>query len=558
MRIVLAGLILIMFVAVAGAEEPLETARRLREEANADHGAGRHEAAVTKFREADRIFAEAGERYLGDRASLQCAICWNLTKAGKHEESRAAWFRLAEMAAGNAALAPDVFSGYVAVATASEAQADLEAQLAFLEPVREGAVRIGDGKIAAQVLHDMAFYLAGKKEFARAVPLLEKAIVERRKIRDETGVAWSLNNLANALLELDRLEKALPRIVEAFALVHERDVREPQLNVAVRVRTALVRIAEAGNLTPKMKKFLWDVAFLSAEAGPTGDRFIPADYLLRVALAADPAAKMIGRVGKLALSGSPDEVRADVRLACARAYLAADKASSAARLLKRLPVGEGPAAAHLSARLATVNALVAAAGKKKKPFREIATVAADAWRDLGDIQGRKDALADLVAAVRTLEMEGGGGPGRSRSGARAARPRGHARREGRHGHGPGGSLRDRPGRRPGPAVRDSHGGREHRPHRSPGEGVPHREDRVESALPGAQRSHGVVLRRIREDRGTLLRWCVRCGGRVGSDLPGRIRRVPAGPEGRPARDSEERGVPVRVVRSGRPEQGEPR
>ena len=98
-------------------------------------------------------------------------------------------------------------------------------------------------------------------------------------------------------------------------------------------------------------------------------------------------------------------VRADVRIAVARAWLAAGKTSNAARALKKLSTGDGPAAAHVAARLHTVRALVAAAGKKKRDFRESVTRAAEAWKDLGESDGRKAALTELVEAIRKLEME---------------------------------------------------------------------------------------------------------------------------------------------------------
>jgi len=403
MRNLLTGLLLIAFVTVAAGEEPAEKARRLRDEANAENEAERYEEAVRKFKEAERLFAEAGEKYVSDRAILLRAICWNLKLAGKAAETRAAWFRLAELTVGKEALAGHAFSGYVAVLEVSAGQPDIDARLTFLEPVRGEALRIGHPKIAAQVLHDMAFHLAGADLYARAVPLLVTAIAERRKIQDMKGLSWSLNNLANAHLELGNLDAALPLVLEAFQLVHEKDIRAAQLNVAARVRSVLTQIGEAAKLTTKMKKFLWDIAFTSARA--MGECFIPPDYLVRVAMAADPNARMLGQVGRLTLDGLPDEVRADVQLSVARAYLDAGKGSNATRLLRNLSIGEGPAAAHLAARLATMNALLAADGKKKKAFPDLARAAAKAWRDLGDTEGQKDALKRLAEAIRALEMD---------------------------------------------------------------------------------------------------------------------------------------------------------
>ncbi|MEN8150454.1 MAG: tetratricopeptide repeat protein [Planctomycetota bacterium] len=405
MRVTLIGIILVAILAVAAAEDPLAKAARLRDEGSEAFKAERYEEAVEKYEEAVRIYEEAGEKYLPDRVTLLRGICWNLTKAGKHEDCRAAWMRLATVTAGEGRFESDVASGYVAVATSSEQQADIEAQIAFLTPVREAAVRLQHPKAAAQVLHDMAFYLSEKGEEARAVPLLDGAVAERRKIRDLTGLAWSLNNLANGLVKLERMPDALPHLKEAFDLVHRMDVRAPQAGIAERIRS-VIRACETGTEpSRKMRKFLWTIAFASAEAAPPPERILPVDFLIRSAIAADPDARNLGRAGRLEFEELPDEVRADVRITVARAWLAAGKASNAEKILKKLPTGDGPAVLHVMARLTTLRALVAAARKKKRDFREEANRAAELWRTVGEWDGQKAAFAELVEAVRALELE---------------------------------------------------------------------------------------------------------------------------------------------------------
>lgn len=403
MRISIFLLTVLVASAASAGPEHLAEAKRLREETGDDWNAGRHAEAAEKLRRADAIYrAEEGD-FSADRAVTLRALCWNEVRAGQHDAARATWLTLADVASGRDGLAGEVWSGHIALFEAARTQDSLDAEVAFMEPVRKAALERGFPAVAAQILHSLAIDASEQGMEERALAMLEPAISLRRKAGDLAGLAWSLNNRANALIRMGRVRDALAPTREAWGLVHESGQWEPQFNVGRRVEEVLDALRADSERTAADRA--WIAELVSAMAGFDGPTSVPVDRVMRTLIEVDPSPATFELVESVDLHGAPAEVRADLLVRCARAATTAGDAERAGRWLDGLDVGRGPAAPHLAARAETARALVHAASGRTTKFTESAFAAAKAWRELGDRDGREAALSDLVATVRSLGLE---------------------------------------------------------------------------------------------------------------------------------------------------------
>ena len=414
MRIVPAGvsvLVLSFLLLTVGLAHPpqaradggggLDEATKLREASATDWNAGRYTEAATKLQRAAEIYLALPGDHSADLAVVYRALVYNLMATALREEALRTFELLMDLAGRVPAVEGELTSAYLAFYDAAKAQRSLEDRRATLEPLRAAAVDRDSDKLGAQIVHDLAGMTREAGKVPEAVDLYEAAIAERHRIGDLLGKAWSLNNLANMLLEEGLVDEALLPLLEAYRLVHEEQVVIPQASIAVNLRTALRQLQERPAAQNEHARWLWKLA----EIGAASDvpEVIPSDELLRQAAAltarladrrsAYEAAKHLNEVELL---GVPPEIQAQQKLAAARMAIDAGKPADADEWLGKVDVGGGLCATHLAARVHTLRAVAAALRKRKKEFDEEARQAAEAWAQVSDREGQEAALAKLA------------------------------------------------------------------------------------------------------------------------------------------------------------------
>ncbi|HEX5136307.1 MAG TPA: tetratricopeptide repeat protein [Planctomycetota bacterium] len=397
MRTVL-GLCLLAMVA-AGDAGGLKEASDKRNAATEDWNAGRHEDAARKLREAAEIYERLEGDHTADWAITMRALAWNESRLGDASAALGTFARLVEGLATHEALAGEIGSAYTAMYELAKAQDSFEKAQAILRRCREITAPKHLDVLAAQTLHDVAGLAAQHGDVPGGVKLYREAIAERRRLGDDLGVCWSLNNLAYWELQAKDPAAAAGPILQACCLLHEKALVPPQAAVAINLRQVLEHLdADPG---PHAAALL---AAAAALAGSRMPREITVSRLARPLLEHGDW-ETVETLAGLKQKGVPAEVAADVTIRAARGAVALGKSADALRWLEGLPTGSGPAAAHVVARVRTARALAHAAAKNGDAFLGAARLAADAWRELDDFEGNRAALAELAAAARALDID---------------------------------------------------------------------------------------------------------------------------------------------------------
>ncbi len=397
MRTVL-GLCVLATVA-AGDAGGLKEAEDKRNAATEDWNAGRHADAARKLREAAAIYERLEGDHRADWAITMRALAWNESRLGDASPALETFARLVEELAEHANLAGEIGSAYTAMYELAKAQDSFAKARAILRRCREITAGKGLDHLAAQTLHDTAGLAAQHGDVPGGVKLYREAIAERRKLGDDLGICWSLNNIAYWELQAADPAAAAGPILEACRLLHEDALVPPQSAVAINLRRVLEHLdADPGTHA---------AALLAATVALAGSRMPREITVARLArpLLEHADWKAVETIAGLKQTGVPAEVAADVRIRAARRAVALGKHAEALRWLKDLATGSGPAAAHLVARAQTARALAHAAAKDGDAFLGAARRAADAWQELDDFAGNRAALAELAAAVQALGLD---------------------------------------------------------------------------------------------------------------------------------------------------------
>ncbi len=380
----------------------LKDASRLREEANGDWKKKRFDDAVAKLRRAADIYKRAGPDFRRDRAVVIRAMTYNLVHAGKLKEAQTALRELMRLRTESPALGGEMRSAYHALYQAAAKSGDQEARAAVLDPVRRTALDLDLPRVAAQVLHDLAFLAGNAGNDDLCIALNRKAAEERRQIRDWTGYAWSLNNLAHRLIATGKQREALEPLARGYETLHRRSLAEPQAAVAFNLRRLLKAPADAqpdAKPDPKLVAATWIGRLLKAGARSDLPRIIPLDALARRLLWRAPGDLSAQRIAKLAPQNTLAEVRADLAI---RAADAAGTPKLKLELLQELVTGDGPCAPHLQARASLVRALAHAAKSDRGAHIDAANKALAGFKALGDVGGRRDAARRCLTASVAL------------------------------------------------------------------------------------------------------------------------------------------------------------
>jgi tetratricopeptide (TPR) repeat protein len=402
---ILGVLVLVLLVAptAPAAEDDLDRANKLRDEATTDWHSKRHEAAIEKLRRADAIYANRPGDYSAGRAVVLRAIAWNQSRLGLHDEILKTWHQLALLTKGKDGLHDNLFSAYTAFAEAAVTKEDTAEMLALLDRIRKQAQELGYDRIAAQVLHDEGYHLRRREMPGEALVRYEKAAAERLEIGDDLGRAWSLVCIANLYVTTKRIDEALEPLLGAYRLIHTEAIADPQASLAWNLRAVLTDIEARDEIDKKTAAWIAKMTGVALVA--TQPLVVPADRLLRLTLVADPTLKGAQKLLALGLSGLRREVQADLWIRAALVAYKADGAVKAMKWLETLDPGESPVGLHLDARRRTALALVHAENDFKEDFLREAVAAANAWKNLGDRGGREKALGELVTAARALKLE---------------------------------------------------------------------------------------------------------------------------------------------------------
>ncbi len=389
--------------AVAAADDnPLERAKTLRNDAAADWNKKDHTAAVKKLREALEIYARVDGEKPADRAITQRALIWNLVRAGLMTEIQKPFQTLMDIAVVEESVYPEVTSAFSALWEAASSRKTFEEAEALMTPIEQAAESRQLHKLRGQTLHSLGSLAVRHKASGLAIAYYTGAIDIRQEIGDAVGEAWSLNNLANLHLVGNALTEALDPLSRVYKLVHTERVPQPQQAVAWNLKKAI----EMLHAKPDERAAPWLRALREASARSGYGAVVPPSFLDRQALLI--AEKTNDKRAILALAkailhqppkASVPELQADLTIRAAVATARQGKSKRALLALKKLSIGTGPCAPHLSARAKTARALVQANKAGKANFPAAARDAAAAWRGLGDFGGRRAALASIVDAA---------------------------------------------------------------------------------------------------------------------------------------------------------------
>lgn len=389
--------------------EGVPEALRLRNASGEDWSAGRYADAAVKLQKAAGIYRQAEGDYTQDLAVTLRALTWNLVRDARTDEAASAFLELMDLDLDLPDVKQQAFTAYQALYEAATKTEGVDGARSVLDPVREKAIEREYPELAAQVLHDLGSFSRVRGDPEASADYFQEAIAERRRIHDDLGCTWSLNNLANLHLQNGRLEDALKPLEDAWTMIHDTGVVAPQTAVAANVRTALQTIEKASAPSREHEDWLWGVATTSAES--RAPEIIPSAWLLlraaRLSADLDPkrAVKAAAKLTKVTLRAQPVEVHAHLAIEAARLALEAGKPRDAEKWLKKLDVGTGPCAGHLLGRMHLAKALAAALRKKKDLFETEADAAVAAWKDLDDRAGYEDALKLLCEHAETLGVD---------------------------------------------------------------------------------------------------------------------------------------------------------
>ncbi len=408
--------IVVLFVLTTGfaraEDDRLKQAAALLDAASEDWRQEHYADAAEKLKQAERIYASLPKAPTGMYASAIRALVWNECLAGQIDECGATFERLIELLKDEPDYQFELDNAFSAIFKAARTKAEFAEAEAFLARARYAAKNADLAKLAAQITHSTASIASGKGEYETAVSYLEDAIEQRDAIGDLVGLAWSLNNLANKqLVHMGDLPAGLKTIVEAHAIVHGENVIEAQGAIAWNVRKALELAFESEEDLDVIQKGI-ETLIADAEASNVCEVIsLPWLYRERLALAVkDGDETMIQKVAALLtrarLAGHPPEERADLVVTAVEAMIEAGEPSKAKSWLAEVECGDGPAAAHVTARLETARAILAAEAKEKSAFVEHANSAAARWKELGDWQGEREGLLALIDAAAEHEYTG--------------------------------------------------------------------------------------------------------------------------------------------------------
>jgi len=403
----------------------LADAMKLRNAAAKDWDEKRHEAAVEKLARAAEMYLREPDGHGLDLAITWRAMTWNLVRLSDDERARATFSKLLELGKRDGSVDGEVWNAYGAMYERARAISGFADAEAFLTGVRDAAKAVDQGAFASQVLHDLGSIARDAKENEKAAAYFRRAITERTEAKDDVGLGWSLNNLANLLLTTGDRDGALEPLLAAHRLIEWQGVAQSQRAVAVNLRTAIDGLSKQRPTSPAHVHWMWVVAEATAANGEA--TILPLSYLVRRAAAVErarpPAAKTpavsvglviarkVAKVAKSAVALST-EARADLMLLAAHSAIAdgaaaksEEEAAEAWSFIEGLDVGEGPCAAHLMARLTVERARIAARMKMASAKVEMAIASArTALTKLGDRTLREAGLADLEAAAKAAGL----------------------------------------------------------------------------------------------------------------------------------------------------------
>lgn len=399
--------------------ERLLEARRLRDASAEDWAASKFAEAARKLTEAARIYEASPGRHVADLAVTRRALVWNLARAAEWPAAHDAFATMlkAPQEAPEAAdaarevAAAEIWVAYGAFLEAAKQAATLGSARDALEPVRARARAARRADLASQVLHDLGT-IAVRHDAVAAAKWLEEAVGERREARAPTEVAYSLNNLARLHLDHDRLDAALPLLLEAHRWVTEGVAVQPQAEVAETISAALARLRALPATTPSQRAWLFDLAEISARSDlATVHR---AETLLRLwlhleARAGTAATRLAAATRVAGLVATPTEaapeIRADLLLRAAALAVDEGGVTDALGWLGSIDVGAGPAGPHLEARRAVLVARARCAQRQAGEARTAVTRAREALAAAGDADLRATGLASMAKAARDAEFD---------------------------------------------------------------------------------------------------------------------------------------------------------
>ena len=388
-------------------ETGLDRAGSLRKEATSDWKAGRYSDAARKLAEAASIYEAAEGDHLADWAVAMRAQVWNLSRAGDTGPALDAFTRLLRGADRPDEIAGDLRSAYTAMYELARAQSSIESLIQVLEQCRKVLLEQELDLLAARALHDLGFLSSMRGAQERAISYYRKAIHERERIRDLLGRAWSLNNLAAALLDVGRPVEARVPLLRAYRAVHLQSIVRPQGAVGFNLLRIARTMREEGDDEEGSAR-AWIHELLATGLVSEQPRVVSLAYLQRLALEladeGEPLLDEARRAVDLKLDGVPGEVLVDLLLRAARAALQCGEPGLATQWLTRVEIGESPAAPHLQARLLTTRAVADLASGDTRAFIEGGGKAMEAWSRLGDRGGQDGAAERLAEAIRKWKV----------------------------------------------------------------------------------------------------------------------------------------------------------
>jgi tetratricopeptide (TPR) repeat protein len=184
-------------------------ALRLRQASSEDWDAGRFRDAADKLRRAEAIYLRTPTTPALDLAVTRRALVWNLVKAGDLDGAAVVFEALRASAGAGPEVGEQMWNAYGAMYEGARAAGRLARAEAVLGAIREAAGPDDTTGLRTQVLHDLGSVALHAGDPTAAVRWYEQAIEERRKGGPSTGLAWSLNNLANLHLEQGSLDLGL-------------------------------------------------------------------------------------------------------------------------------------------------------------------------------------------------------------------------------------------------------------------------------------------------------------------------------------------------------------
>ena len=416
--LVLAGTCLIALAPTAFADDAelqraLTDASKLRDHASKDFYERRYADAADKLRRAAAIYDTLGaQRPAGDLAVTLRALLWNEVNAEQLDKVLPTFQRLFELAAPNAKLHGEFNSAGDALWAAGKKLKSLAAVEELMGPVEKLYTAADMPSRASQIRHNRGSLARRLGAYPEAIDHYETAIAQRKANGNEIGECWTRNNVANLYLEyLDKIEPALPHLAAAFALTQKSYVAPPQAAIGYNIRKALEMLEEDKAARTSKWAREWVVHMAETAAASRAGDVVSPGLLYRRGLAwtvetGKPAdlrafAKRLQAFTSAALHPC---VAVDVRLRTAGALVEAGEWKDAEKLPGPALGDEaaGPAGQHLQARLALLDARMAAARKERAKLLRFGSTALTKIVALGDKQLIRDAHTQLVETALAL------------------------------------------------------------------------------------------------------------------------------------------------------------